>query len=263
MPANAAPPLILGYPTSAFRVHNSIAMLRLIAFILCTTLALDAEPPRPPDPLYEKREIHDRNGIGKFFLGREIAHVMGHQAAGWLERPEREQEERTDLLLEAIDLKPGENVADIGCGTGYFAERMARKITPGGVVFGVDIQQEMLDLMVRKMRLKQIKNVTPVLGAEADPKLAPESCDLMIMMDVYHEFEFPYEMTRKMIAGLKKGGRLVFVEYRAEDPNVPIKEVHKMSEAQIKKEMAIHPELVFSETKKVLPQQHIVIFRKQ
>ena len=196
-------------------------------------------------------------------MGREIAHVMGHQAAGWLERPEREQEERTDLLLEALNLKPGENVADIGCGTGYFAERMARKIEPGGVVYGVDIQQEMLDLMQRKLRLKQIKNVKSVLGAEADPKLDPESCDLMIMIDVYHEFEFPYEMIRKMIAGLKKGGRIVFVEYRAEDPNVPIKEVHKMSEAQVKKEMAIHPEMEFVQTRKELPQQHIIIFRKK
>ncbi len=239
------------------------AMLRFFALFLFTIATFADETPRPPDPLYEKRVVHDRNGIGKFFLGREIAHVMGHQAAGWLERPEREQEERTDLLLEALNLKAGESVADIGCGTGYFAERMARKVGPDGVVYGVDIQQEMLDLMQRKMRLKQIKNVKSILGAEADPKLPDASCDLMIMIDVYHEFDVPYEMTRKMIAGLRKGGRLVFVEYRAEDPTVPIKEVHKMSEAQVKKEMAIHPELEFVETKKELPQQHIIIFRKK
>ena len=239
------------------------AMLRFFALFLFTVATFADETPHPPDPLYEKRVVHDRNGIGKFFLGREIAHVMGHQAAGWLERPEREQEERTDLLLEALDLKAGESVADIGCGTGYFAERMARTVGPDGVVYGVDIQQEMLDLMQRKMRLKQIKNVKPILGAEADPKLPDASCDLMIMIDVYHEFDVPYEMTRKMIAGLRKGGRLVFVEYRAEDPTVPIKEVHKMSEAQVKKEMAIHPELEFVVTKKELPQQHIIIFRKK
>ena len=239
------------------------AMLRFFALFLFTIATFADETPRPPDPLYEKRVVHDRNGIGKFFLGREIAHVMGHQAAGWLERPEREQEERTDLLLEALNLKAGESVADIGCGTGYFAERMARKVGPDGVVYGVDIQQEMLDLMQRKMRLKQIKNVKSILGAEADPRLPDASCDLMIMIDVYHEFDVPYEMTRKMIAGLRKGGRLVFVEYRAEDPTVPIKEVHKMSEAQVKKEMAIHPELEFVETKKELPQQHIIIFRKK
>ena len=123
-------------------------MLRLLALFLFTVVGFADESPRPPDPLYEKRVVHDRNGIGKFFLGREIAHVMGHQAAGWLERPEREQEERTDLLLEALNLKPGENVADIGCGTGYFAERMAKKVAPDGVVYGVDIQQEMHDLLL-------------------------------------------------------------------------------------------------------------------
>ncbi|MEQ1853164.1 MAG: class I SAM-dependent methyltransferase, partial [Chthoniobacteraceae bacterium] len=216
-----------------------------------------------PEPLYERREVHDRNGIGKFFMGREIAHVMGHQAAGWLERPEREEEERTDLLVEALGLKPGMHVADIGCGTGYLSERMARKILPDGIVYGVDIQQEMLDMLDRKMRLKQIPNVKPVLGGEVDPKLAPESCDVMVMVDVYHEFELPYEMMRKMVPALKKGGRLVFVEFRAEDPTVPIKEVHKMSEAQVKKEMALHPEMEWLETRKELPQQHIIIFRRK
>ena len=225
--------------------------------------AFAEEVAKPPSPLYETRARHDRNGIGKFFMGREIAHVMGHQAADWLERPEREREERTDLLVEALGLKPGMNVADIGCGTGYLSERMARKIVPGGVVFGVDIQQEMLDLLARKMREKKIENVKPVLGAEADPKLEPQSCDLMIMVDVYHEFDFPYEMMRKMVSALKKGGRIVFVEFRAEDPAVAIKEVHKMSEAQVRKEMALHPEMEWVETRKELPQQHVILFRRK
>ena len=237
-----------------------LLFLPVLAFF-ATALADDA--PKPPSPLYETRAQHDRNGIGKFFMGREIAHVMGHQAAGWLERPERQEEERTDLLVEALGLKPGMNVADIGCGTGYLSERMARKIVPGGVVFGVDIQREMLDLLVKKMRMKRIENVQPVLGAEADPKLEPESCDLMIMVDVYHEFDFPYEMMRKMVPALKKGGRIVFVEFRAEDPTVPIKEVHKMSEAQVRKEMALHPEMEWVETRKELPQQHIILFRRK
>jgi ubiquinone/menaquinone biosynthesis C-methylase UbiE len=216
-----------------------------------------------PEPLYETRVEHDRNGIGKFFMGREIAHVMGHQAAGWLERPEREEEERTDKLVEQLGLKPGMNVADIGCGTGYLSERIAPRILPGGAVFGVDIQQEMLDLLVKKMRMRRIENVKPILGAEADPKLAPESCDMMVMVDVYHEFEFPYEMVRKMVAGLRKGGQIVFIEFRGEDPNVPIKLVHKMTEAQVKKEMALHPELEWVETKKELPQQHMIFFRRR
>ena len=180
-----------------------------------------------------------------------------------LERTGREKEERTDLLVNALGLKPGMMVADIGCGTGYLSERMAKQILPGGVVFGVDIQQEMLDLFMAKMRTKGIENVKPVLGAEADPKLEPTSCDLMIMVDVYHEFDSPYEMTRKMISGLKKGGRIVFVEYRKEDPKVAIKEIHKMSEAQVRKEMLVHPEMEWIETRKELPQQHIIVFRKR
>jgi SAM-dependent methyltransferase len=240
-------------------------MKRLLLPVLLALLAVAAavEAPKPPSPLYEKREVHDRNGIGKFFMGREIAHVMGHQAADWLERPEREREERTDLLVDALGLQPGMTVADIGCGTGFLSERMARRIIPGGVVFGVDIQQEMLDLLVRKMREKKIENVKPVLGTEADPKLEPGSCDLLVMVDVYHEFDFPYEMMGKMVPALKKGGRIVFVEYRAEDPAIPIKEVHKMSEAQVRKEMALQPEMEWIETRKELPQQHVIVFRRK
>ncbi len=234
----------------------------LLSILLATTILAD-EVQKPPEPVYETRAEHDRNGMGKFFQGREIAQVMGHQAAGWLERPEREEEERTDLLVEALGLQPGMNAADIGCGTGYLAERMAKRILPGGVVYGVDIQQEMLDLMQRKLRLKGIENVKSVLGAEADPKLPPESCDMMVMVDVYHEFEFPYEMVRKMVVALKHGGRLIFVEFRGEDPNVAIKLVHKMTEAQVKKEVALHGELEWVETRKELPQQHIIIFRRK
>ena len=237
-------------------------LLFLTAFVTFAA-ALADEAPKRPDPLYETREEHDRNGIAKFFMGREIAHVMGHQAADWLERPEREKEERTDKLVDLLALKPGMNVADIGCGTGFLSERIAPRILPGGTVYGVDIQQEMLDLLVQKMKAKGIANVKPILGADADPKLEPGSCDMMVMVDVYHEFEFPYEMMRKMVAGLKKGGQIVFIEFRAEDPEVPIKLVHKMSEAQVKKEMALQPELEWVQTKRELPQQHMIFFRRK
>jgi SAM-dependent methyltransferase len=113
------------------------------------------------------------------------------------------------------------------------------------------------------MREKKIENVKPVLGDEADPKLAPGSCDLMVMVDVYHEFDFPYEMMRKMVSALKPSGRIVFVEYRAEDPAIPIKLVHKMSEAQVRKEMALQPEMEWIETRKELPQQHIIVSRRK
>ena len=239
---------------------------RLLAPLFIAALftpAPAADAPNPPEPLYETRAEHDRNGIGKFFMGREIAHVMGHQAADWLERPEREEEERTDLLIDALKLREGEVVADIGCGSGFISRKIAKKTGETGTVYGVEIQQEMLDLLMKRMAMFRIGTVKPVLGTTTDPKLPPASCDTMIMVDVYHEFEFPYEMIANMIAGLKPGGRIVFVEYRKEDPKVPIKEVHKMSEAQVKKEMAAHPALEFAETITVLPRQHIIIFKKK
>jgi ubiquinone/menaquinone biosynthesis C-methylase UbiE len=234
----------------------------LIAFLLVLP-AFGQQAPSLPEPLYEKRAEHDPNGTGIFFMDREIAHVMGHQAADWLERPERDAEERTDLLVELLKFRPGEVVADIGCGSGFISRKIAKNIVPEGFVYGVDIQEEMLDVLNRRMAMFRITNVKPILGTTTDPKVSAASCDTMIMVDVYHEFDRPYEMVRSMIAGLKPGGRLVFVEYRKEDPKVPIKEVHKMSEAQIKKEMALHAELEHAETIAALPRQHIAIFRKK
>ena len=211
---------------------------------------------------YETRAEHDRNGIGKFYMGREIAHVMGHEAADWLERAEREEEERPGLLLQELKIKPGEVVADIGAGSGYYTRRLAKLVGEKGTVYAVDIQQEMLDLLTNKMVELKIKNVKPILGTTIDPKLPKASVDMALMVDVYHEFDFPYEMVEAICKGLKPGGRLVFVEFRKEDPNVPIKLVHKMSEAQVKKEMAVQP-LDWSETSEVLPWQHIIVFKKR
>jgi ubiquinone/menaquinone biosynthesis C-methylase UbiE len=195
-------------------------------------------------------------------MGREIAHVMGHQAWQWLERPEREEEEGTDLLIEALNFKPGEVVADIGAGSGFFSWRMARLVGEQGTIYAVEIQQEMLDLLMKNMAKRRVeKIVKPMLGTVTDPKLPPESCDTMLMVDVYHEFDHPFEMIRNMVAALKPGGRIVFVEFRGEDPKVAIKTVHKMTEDQVKKEMALHP-LEWVETLKMLPQQHVIIFRK-
>jgi len=238
-----------------------LLLLFLASGLLSPILADDAA--KPPDGLYEKRAEHDPNGIGIFYMGREIAMVMGHQAADWLERPERETEERTDLLVDALKFRAGEVVADIGCGSGFIARKIAKQITPGGVVYGVDIQPEMLEVLARRMAMFRIDNVKPILGTTTNPKVPAGSCDTMIMVDVYHEFDRPYEMVRSMIAGLKPGGRLVFVEYRKEDPTVPIKEVHKLSEAQVKKEMTAHPQLEFVENIAILPRQHILIFRKK
>ncbi len=210
---------------------------------------------------YEIRQDHDREGIGKFYYGREIAQVMGHQGADWLERPEREAEENPALLMKSLKLKPGEAVADIGAGTGYYSRRLAQGVGPSGVVYAVEIQQEMLDILTNKMAAIGIHNVKPVLGDVSDPKLPAASVDLILMVDVYHEFNHPREMVAAMVHSLKPGGRMVFVEFRGEDPKVPIKPLHKMTEAQVRKEMAAFP-LKWVETSEVLPIQHIIIFQK-
>jgi precorrin-6B methylase 2 len=221
-----------------------------------------AAPAPEEKPRYDYRKDHDPNGIGKFYMDREIAMVMGHLAAGWLERPEREKEEAPSKLMEALKLKEGDVVADVGAGSGYFTFRMADKVGPKGKVLAVDIQQEMLDLIKNKAKAGKVSNVEPVLGTEKDPRLPESAVDLILLVDVYHEFSFPYEMTEAMVKSLKPGGRLVFVEYRLEDPKVPIKLVHKMTQKQVIKEMAPHP-LNHVKTIDVLPWQHIIVFEKR
>lgn len=236
----------------------------LLGYLLPFWAALQgpaAAPTRAEKPRYEHRRIHDPDGIGKFYMGREIAQVMGHLGAGWLERPERDQEEEPAKLLRALKLKEGDHVADIGAGTGYFTMPMARIVGATGRIYAVEIQPEMLSIIKRRAGSMGLKNIVPILGKVTDPKLPAEKIDLILMVDVYHEFSFPYEMTEAMIKALKVGGRLVFVEYRAEDAWVPIKPVHKMMERQVLKEMEPWP-LRHVETNPVLPRQHIIIFEK-
>jgi ubiquinone/menaquinone biosynthesis C-methylase UbiE len=212
---------------------------------------------------YQYRRDHDPNGTGKFYMGREIAQVMSFHGAPWLERPEREEEERLSRLVKLLKLKPGMVVADVGAGSGVISILMAREVGDEGKVLAIDIQKEMLELLGEKLSQSSIKNVELVLGTEKSPKLKPESVDLALMVDVYHEFRFPFEMMEELAKTLKPGGRIAFVEYRREDPNVPIKLVHKMSEAQVKREIQ-QPEfgLKWKETIADLPRQHIVVFEK-
>jgi precorrin-6B methylase 2 len=201
------------------------------------------------------------DGIGKRYMGREIAGVMGFAGAAWLERQEREREERTDLLLDALNLQPGMVVADVGAGTGYLARRMASVVQPGGSVWAVDVQPEMVQMLQKLAAKRGLRNIKPVLGSETDIRLPAAAVDLAIMVDVYHELAYPHEVMQSILAALKPGGRLVFVEYRAEDPKVPIKALHKMSEVQIRAEAGVHS-LVWEKTIATLPWQHLVVFQK-
>jgi precorrin-6B methylase 2 len=209
---------------------------------------------------YEKIKASP-DGIGKRYMGREIAQVMGWQGAAWLEREEREKEERTDLLLRELALKPGMVVADVGAGTGYIARRMATAVGASGAVFAVDVQPEMIEMLKALSSKAKLPQIKPVLGSVKDVPLDAASVDLAIMVDVYHELEFPSEVMSSLVRAMKPGGRVVFVEYRAEDANVPIKALHKMSEAQIKFEATLVG-LAWERTAGTLPWQHVVIFRK-
>jgi ubiquinone/menaquinone biosynthesis C-methylase UbiE len=240
-------------------------VLVVVLFLLAPSLAFSADPDKKADrkhPGYEYRENHDPNGIGKFYMGREIAQVMGHQAAEWLERPEREKEEQPSKLVEALKIQPGEVIADIGAGSGYYTFRLAPLVGPKGKVYAEDVQKEMIDIIEKRIKEKKVNNVKPILGTTTDPKLPAESVDRILLVDVYHEFDQPYEMTQALVKALKVGGQMVFVEFRTEDPAVPIKLVHKMSEKQVLKEMELHP-LRWVKTLEVLPWQHIIIFEKK
>jgi precorrin-6B methylase 2 len=217
-----------------------------------------------PTPRYVFRLAHDPDGIGKFYMDREIAWVMGFAAAPWLERPEREREEATSQMIESLKIPPGSIVADIGAGSGVLTVMLAAETGPTGKVYAVDIQQEMLDRLVENAKLHKLENIQPVLGTAKSPRLDPESIDLALMVDVYHEFAFPYEMMLEISKSMKTGGRVVFVEFRLEDPNVPIKLVHKMTQVQVKREIGLSElRLKWKETIDSMPWQHVMIFEKQ
>ena len=231
--------------------------------LVCPAMADDANAAKQISR-YEFREEHDPNGIGKFYMGREIAYVMGFSGALWLERNTREKEERLSLMVKSLKLKPGNVVADIGAGSGVISMLMADQLLPDGQVMAVDIQDEMLERLQTRCEKAGIENIIPVKGNEKSPQLKPETIDLALMVDVYHEFEFPYEMMQNISKAMKPGGRVVLVEYRMEDPTVPIKLVHKMTEGQAKKELE-QPGLglKWTQTIGVLPWQHILVFTRQ
>lgn len=192
--------------------------------------------------------------------GRVIAGVMGVAGAPWLERTEREMEENPRKAVGLLELKPGMVVADVGAGSGYYSYLLSRAVGPGGKVYATDIQPGMLRLLERKLASRKITNVETILATESDPKLPEACCDLILMVDVYHEFSQPQVMLRKLKPALKPGGRLVLLEFRKEDPNVPIREEHKMSVAEARLELE-HEGYRFEGVLNGLPWQHILIFR--
>lgn len=200
------------------------------------------------------------DGIGKFHMGREIAKVMGHEGIDWLERDSREDEEASSRGTAALELKPNDVVADIGAGSGYHTFRIAPLVRQGRVM-AVDIQPEMLAFLEARAKELGCSNVEPHLGAIDGVRLPAESVDLALMVDAYHEFSHPAEMLQSLMEALRPGGRIVLLEYRAEDPKVPIKRLHKMSEIQIRKELEAAG-FVWKKTYDFLPWQHLVVFEK-
>jgi ubiquinone/menaquinone biosynthesis C-methylase UbiE len=225
-------------------------------------LRSDIPTPQTPDTAgYENRSPRDPSGIGRYYLGRQIAHVMGHEGADWLERSDRREEEGTDLLLKELHLKPTDVVADLGAGTGFFSFRIA-PLVPSGQVLAEDIQPEMIAELNQRKTQNKMPNVRPILGTTTDPHLPANSVDVVLLVDAYHEFDHPREMGRAIRNALRPHtGRLALVEYRAEDPNVPIKPIHKMTVTQAKKEMSAVG-LEFVEVREELPQQHLLLFRR-
>jgi FkbM family methyltransferase len=202
----------------------------------------------------------DPNGINKWYMGRQIAQVMSHFGIDWLEREEREMEENTSQLLKNLAVKPGMVVADIGAGSGYHSTLLS-KMVGNGKVYAVDIEPEMIAYLNERIKQEKLSRIVPVLSTEKNVALPENSVDIILLVDVYHEFSFPYEMALSMRSALKPGGKLVLVEFRTEDPTVPIKTIHKMSERQSVKELKAAG-FIFEQNISTLPWQHCMVFTK-
>ena len=235
--------------------------LRASAAVVALTLAL-LNPPvsATTDEGHYQMVTPSRDGTGKLYMGREISHVMGHLGAGWLERPSREREERTDLLIQNMDLKATDSVVDLGAGTGYFSFPIAQQLSAGKVL-AIDIEPEMLKRIEQRKKVSGIQNIETVLASKTNPNIPADSVDVVLLVDAYHEFSHPREVMAAVSKGLKPGGRVILVEYRGEDRKVPIKRLHKMTQQQAKKELNAVG-LRWQRTDQYLPQQHVMVFTK-
>jgi ubiquinone/menaquinone biosynthesis C-methylase UbiE len=239
------------------RIKNLFQVL--LTGLICWQIAVPPSMALIQSKYYSYRQP-SFDGTGKVYMGREIAQVMGHQGAGWLERSDRVTEEQPQKMVAALGLKATDVVADIGAGTGYISQLLARQV-PDGNVLAVDVQPEMVALLKRRIQTSKIANIQPRLGTEQSPELPPASIDLAIMVDAYHEFSYPQEMMTGIVSALKPGGRVVLTEYRGEDPKVFIKPHHKTTQKQIQRELnAVGLKLLKNDS--VLPQQHLLFFGK-
>ena len=240
--------------------HNFFHLLP-ITFLICFSNAWSEEKKnkKESDNFYQKGE-RTRDGTGKYYMGREISQVMGHLGAGWLERPKREQEERTDLLVKNMKLSESDHVADIGAGSGYFSFRIS-PLVPKGKVLAVDISPQMLGIIRAKKSKGTFTNIVTIQSSIKSTTLDEESIDCALIVDAYHEFSYPREMASSIFKALKKEGRLILIEYRKEDPSVPIKLLHKMTQKQAIKEIS-QVGFVWKKTLDFLPQQHFMVFEK-
>ena len=242
--------------TTNMKYHlNSIKFLTLICIIILFNSCGSQTSETSGIYTYQ---IEDYNGIGKWYMGREIASVMGFEGMEWLERPERESEENVSTLIKNMSIVSEDIVADIGAGTGYHTFRMALK-APKGFIYAIDIQEEMLSEISSRINNGYLKNIAPILGTETNINLIENSVDKILLVDVYHEFKYPYEMMESIKKALRPNGKIFIIEYRGEDPRVPIKKIHKMTEKQVVKEMkAIGLKLEVNMDN--LPWQHCLIF---
>ena len=234
-----------------------------ILLLLLTTLLLSNEcfgQKLSADKKYTFKK-GDFNGIGKWYMGREIAHVMGFEGIGWLERFDREKEENVSTLIKNMKIKSNDTIADIGAGSGYHIFRIA-PLAEKGLIYAIDIQSEMLMAIEKKKESGKIRNIETILGSEKSVHLPKNSVDKILMVDVYHEFNFPVEMIASMKNGLKPNGQLFLIEYRGEDSRVPIKKIHKMTEKQAVKELEAAG-FKLKENIANLPWQHCMVFIKK
>jgi len=230
----------------------------LFVFVLCS---FDSSAQKVSSGTKYSFKKGDPNGIGKWYLGREIAHIMGFQGMAWLDRPNREQEESTSILLRNMDIQTDDTIADIGAGSGYHVFKMA-SFAEEGVIYAVDIQNEMLKVIQEKKEKGRQKNITLVKGTEKSVNLPENSVNKVLMVDVYHEFAYPIAMMTSIKKALRPDGKVFLIEYRGEDDLVPIKKVHKMTEAQAVKEMNAAG-MKLSRNIDNLPWQHCMVFVKK